>query len=72
MYRSLMILPLLGVSLSSCSMIDSLKRNQEAIDCSTCTIYENIEAIEIANSRIYENSQKLTQINAVLEKAGEK
>lgn len=72
MLRSLIFLSVISLSLSSCSMINSLKRNQQAIESSTYLINENSQAIEVANSKIRENSQKLGEINKTLEKAGEK
>jgi hypothetical protein len=72
MLKNIVFLTLIGSSLTSCSMINSLERNRQAIDCSTGVIMENTEAIEMANSRIRENSQLLGDINKVLEKAGEK
>lgn len=72
MLRSLIFLSVIGLSLTSCSMINSLKRNQQAVDNSTYLINENARAIELANSKIKENSERLTEINKTLEKAGEK
>lgn len=70
MARLLLLSTILGVSLSGC-IINSLERNKNAVDVSTCSIMENTQAIEEANRNIAENSRRLKEINAVLEKAGE-
>lgn len=72
MIKNFILVTLFGMGLSSCSMINSLQRNQEAVDASTSIIYENIQAIEDANRKIQENSQRLSEINETLKKAGEK
>jgi hypothetical protein len=72
MLKNVLFLSLISLGLTSCSMINSLQRNQQAIDCSTGMILENTQAIEEANSQIKENSHRLGEINKVLEKAGEK
>lgn len=71
--KKLLLIPLLGMSLSSCNMIQqtmwSLERNREAIDYSTQVINENAQAIEQANRGIEENQRQLNAINKALEKA---
>lgn len=70
MARLLLLGTILGIGLSGC-IVQSLERNKNAIDVSTCSIIENTEAIEEANRNIAENSRRLKAINVVLEKAGE-
>ncbi len=68
----LFFIPLLGVALSSCSMVNesmqALQNNRDAIDMSTCAIDANTQAIEEANRGIEVNRQKLEQINNTLKK----
>lgn len=75
MKKQLLLIPLAGMSLTSCSMINetmcALQRNKEAIDMSTCAIEENRQAIEEANQSIEENRRQLEAINKTLKKAGE-
>lgn len=65
-----MIIPLALSALVGCTMADSLKRNQQAIDCSTYAIMSNRVAIEQANEQIRENTERLRQINESLQEAG--
>lgn len=69
MMKRFLVVSLLGLSLSSC-IVNSLERNRQAVDTSTCSIMENTQAIEEANRKIQENSQKIAELNKVLEKAG--
>lgn len=75
MKTSLFIIPLLALSLGSCSKInetmDSLEQNQMAVDESTQMILENTRAIEEANKKIDENRRQLEKINESLKKAEE-
>lgn len=74
MKKLLLLVPLVGVILSGCRMvdetIDALENNREAVDMSTCAIEENIQAIEDANQRIEANRQQLDALNQTLEKIG--
>jgi hypothetical protein len=73
MKKLLFILPVLGISLSSCGIIEetkyTLESNRAAVDMSTQVINENTQAIEQANVKIEENRRQLEQINATLKKA---
>lgn len=62
----------LMILLSGCGLQGAVQRNQEAVEMSTCAIYENIQAIQMSNQAIAENKQKLDQINATLSKVQEK
>lgn len=73
--KKLFLIPLLGMSLSSCNMIQqtmwSMERNREAIDYSTQVINENAQAIDEVNRKIEENRHQLDAINKTLKKASE-
>lgn len=75
MKRLLFLMPLVGMSLSSCSIVNetmsSLEANRQAIDMSTYAIQENRQAIEDANRGIAENRRQLDEINKTLRKARE-
>lgn len=75
MKKELLLLPLIGMFLSGCNMINetmyALERNRQAVDMSTQAIYENAQAIEEANVKIEENRRQLEAINKTLKKAGE-
>lgn len=75
MKKQMLFIPLIGMFLSSCSMIQdtmwTLERNRQAIDMSTDAIYENAQAIQEANRNIEENRRQLEAINKTLKKAGE-
>lgn len=60
---------LLGGIISSCSVNKTMRAmecNKQAIDMSTCAIWENAQAIEEANQKIDENSRRLEAINKAL------
>lgn len=66
---------ILGLSTVSCSKMnetfDALECNREAIEMSSCAIYENMLAIEEATQAIEENKRQLEAINKTLsENAG--
>lgn len=69
MIRLSILATILGISLSGC-IVQSLERNKQAVDCSTCSIMENTRAIEQANDNISENSRRLKEINEVLQHVG--
>ncbi len=71
MVKNFILVSMMGMGLSSCSMVQSLQRNQQAVDSATYTIYENTQAVEEANRKIQENTQRLGEINKTLQKAGE-
>lgn len=66
---------LLGASalaLSGCSQMDesmrAMEANRQAIEWSTCVIYENAQAIEQVNRSLEENRNQMNAINQTLEK----
>lgn len=65
-----LLLALMAMTLSGCSMINALQCNREAIEMSTQAICENIQAIEEANAGIEENKRQLERINEVLSGMG--
>lgn len=69
MKASLLILPVLMGILSGCGIQEAVQRNQDAVNMSTCAIYENVQAIQMTNRVIDENRRKLTEINETLDKA---
>lgn len=73
MKKTLFLIPLLGLSLSSCNMINetmsALECNRQAVEMSTWAIQENIQAIQEANRGIDENRRQLEAINKALKKA---
>jgi exonuclease VII small subunit len=71
MVKNFILVSMLGLGLSSCSVVTSLQNNQAAIDHSTYVIEENAQAVAEANTKIRENRQRLTEINKTLQKAGE-
>lgn len=75
MKSQLFVICLVGVSFSSCTLINTtmntLECNRQAIDVSTQTINENTRAIEEANSSIENNRRQLIKINETLKKASE-
>lgn len=72
MKKSIFLFPLVGMALSSCSMIDdainALEYNRYAIESSTDAINANSNAIEQTNSAIDENRRQIESTNEVLEK----
>ena len=75
MKNLLLLIPVLGIALSSCGQINesmrALEDNRIAIDMSTDAIDENRQAIEEANKGIAENRRQLDEINKTLKKAAE-
>lgn len=75
MKKLLVILPVIGIALTSCGAINesmrALEDNRRAIDMSTQAIEENRQAIEDANRGIEENRRQLDAINQTLKKASE-
>lgn len=75
MKKQLVLIPLLGVTLSGCGMINetmaTLEANREAVEMSTWAIQENAQAIEDANRSIAENKRQLDEINKTLKKAAQ-
>jgi hypothetical protein len=75
MKKQLALIPLIIVSLPSCTMVNetmaALERNREAVEYSTMTINENRCAIEESSRAIAENRRQLEEINKTLEKAKE-
>ncbi len=73
--KKLLLIPLMGISLTSCGGINdsmrALEENRQAIDMSTAAIEENRLAVEAANRSIAENKRQLDSINKALQKAGE-
>jgi len=72
MKRMLLLLPMVGLSLTSCSMVNqtmnSLECNQQAVDASTQAINQNAYAIEMANRNIEDNIRQLNAMNETLNK----
>jgi hypothetical protein len=70
--KKLLLVPLFGMALSSCNIIDdnisALEYNQEQIQASTVAIRENAQAVSAANVGIDQNRRELEQINQTLEK----
>jgi hypothetical protein len=70
-----LLFPVMGMAISSCSMVNetmrSMECNRQAIDMSTAAICENIQAIEEANRSIEENRRQLEAINKTLKKESE-
>lgn len=71
MKTSWLICAQLAVVLSGCGIQDAVRRNQEAVDTSTYTIYENMQAIQQSTWAIQENRRKLDEINQTLAKVHE-
>lgn len=71
MNKFLLLVPLLGMGLTSCDTMRAMQNNRQAIDCSTQAICENIRAIEEANQAIEENRIELERINESLKNVGE-
>lgn len=75
MKKQLLLLPLLGISLTSCGAINetfqALECNRQAVEASTCAIYENAQAVEQSNMSIDENRRQLDAINKTLKEASE-
>lgn len=73
MKKHLLLIPLMGISLSSCNTINesmrALEENRQAVELSTWAIQENIQAIDDANRSIEENRRQLDEINKTLQKA---
>jgi hypothetical protein len=72
MKKSIFLFPLVGMALSSCSMIDdavnALEYNRYTIESSTDAINANTNAIEQTNRAIEENRRQIDATNQVLEK----
>lgn len=68
--KSIFLIPLCGIAITGCSKIndtfDALECNRQAIEQSTCAIYQNAQAIEEANRSIEENRRQLDAINKTL------
>lgn len=66
----MLLIPICGLSLVSCGKInetfEALECNRQAVEMSSCAIYENIQAIEEANRSIEENKRQLDAINTTL------
>lgn len=72
MKKILLLLPMIGLALSGCRMINesmqALEYNRYQIDENTEAINRNAQAIEYANTRIEENRRQLEGVNQVLQK----
>jgi methyl-accepting chemotaxis protein len=75
MKKNLLFVSTIGITLSSCTMINetinALEYNRQAVEDSTRAIEENRQAIEQANRGIEENRRQLDAINSTLKKANE-
>jgi len=72
MKKSLFLFPLVGMALTSCSMLDDaingLEYNRNAVENSTRAINANADAIDQTNRTIDENRRQIEATNQVLEK----
>lgn len=68
----LILIPLAGLALSSCRMINdsmvALEYNRQQIDDNTQAIYQNTQAVAEANRQIEENRRQLDGVNNTLRK----
>lgn len=70
MKKYFLLLGCMGGMFSGCGIretLDNLECNKQAVERSTCVIYQNIQAIEEANRKIDENRRELEEINRVLQ-----
>ena len=68
--KYLLLVPVLLATLSSCSTMNAMDRNRQAIDCSTQAICDNIRAVQEANESIEENRRQIEAINNSLKEMG--
>lgn len=70
MKKKMLLIPICGLAFAGCGKInetfDALECNRQAVEMSSCAIYENIQAIEEANRSIEENKHQLDAINKTL------
>lgn len=66
MTKKVILLPLALVLLTGCSMANSMKRSKEAIDYSTCLVWENIAAMEQTNELVKQNIKTMSEINELM------
>lgn len=72
MKKYLILIPLAGLALSGCRMVNesmvALENNRQFIDANTEAINQNTQAIEEANRQIEENRRQLEGVNSTLKK----